>query len=410
MLIIDVLYNLAVLIAICVVSGFIDNRFSRSTLRGKLLQGLLFGLAAAVGMIFPYAAIGDAIFDARTVVISTGTLFFGPLAGVIAMGFAIIARVYIGGAATLAGIVVISLSFAISYGFYVYQNKRRAKYSVSFLFLMGLLVHLAMLAVLYTMLSEEAFTGFFGSFASTVIVFYPLATILIGKVLNDHFTSKGLIDQLKLSEEILSVSLSEKKVLLSEIHHRVKNNLAIISSLLSLESDTFSNPETRTALEETESRIRSMALIHELIYSNENYNSIDFSMFLHKLDNVITSVFSEPGKTIETEIHSENIYLDLNTSIPCALIVNELFTNAYKHAFKNRTSGKISIHFSEKDGMLEFIMQDNGVGMDNPEKLLQSSSFGITIINGLVEQLQGTIQVSGGKEGLKSHIRFPKKD
>lgn len=198
--------------------------------------------------------------------------------------------------------------------------------------------------------------------------------------------------------------------MLSEIHHRVKNNLAIISSLLSLESDTLSNPETRKALEETESRIRSMALIHELIYSNENYNSIQFPLYLHKLDHVITSVFSDPNKSIETDIHSENIFLDLNTSIPCALIVNELFTNAYKHAFINRTSGKIYIHFYEKDGILELIMEDNGVGMESPQKLLESSSFGITIINGLIEQLKGTIQISNGKEGLKSHIRFPKKD
>lgn len=404
---IDLLYNLGILVSICVVSGFIDHRFSKETLSGSVLQGLLFGFAAAIGMIFPYSVIDGAIFDARSVVISIGTLFFGPMSGIITVVIAILARVYVGGGAVEAGIVVILASFAVGYIFHHHLNKTGKRHTFITLYIFGLLVHIVMIVILALLLPDDVRKTFMAQFGFTVLVFYPIATVLIGKVLNDHFHGIELVESLRNNETKLSISLREKQVLLAEIHHRVKNNLAIISSLISLQAESINDDNTRGLFIETEGRIRSMSLIHELVYQNETFESVDILRYLERFNEVLSGIFDNENLQIEVRIEAANIFLDLNKAIPCALIINELLTNAYKHAFKGMQTGEVTVRFTEKQANYVLTVSDNGTGFPQGFNPAMATSFGFTIIHGLVEQLQGRIAFSKDV-GTVCTVIFPK--
>lgn len=404
---IDLLYNLGILISICVVSGFIEDRFSKETTGGAVLQGLLFGVAAAIGMIFPYSVIGEAIFDARTVVISIGTLFFGPVSGMIAVIIAVLARIYLGGASVVAGLLVILASFSIGYAFHIYLKKSGVKFTSLVLYSFGLVVHVAMIIILLLLLPPQIRTVFMAQFGFTVLIFYPIATVLIGKVLNDHFLGKELIASLLENENKLSKNLNEKQILLAEIHHRVKNNLAIISSLISLQSETIKDESSKLVFVETESRIRSMSLIHELVYQNESLETIDVYCYLERFNKILAGIYSTENLNVRVKIEATNIYLDLNKAIPCALIINELLTNAYKHAFNGMQIGDVTIRFTEKQASYVLTVSDNGTGFPEGFIPAEASSFGFTIIHGLVQQLQGKIAFSC-ENGAECRVIFPK--
>ncbi|MCC5925786.1 MAG: ATP-binding protein [Bacteroidetes bacterium] len=407
---IDLLYNLAILVAICVVSGFIDTRYSKETWAGYILQGFLFGFAAAIGMIFPYSVIGEAIFDARTVVISVVTLFFGPVAGLITVAISILARVYVGGEAMIPGIVVISSSFLIGYVFYtLHKSSTTYNYSIGLLYSMGISVHIVMLILLAILLPDYAREPFLRQFGITVIVFYPLATILIGKVLNDHFLGKKLINDLQNSKAQLNTSLKEKKILLAEIHHRVKNNLAIVSSLISLQSDLIRDQEAKNLLTETEGRIRSMSLIHELVYKNDSYEVVEIDSYLKAFQSILADMYSDKQHAINITNEAYNIYLNLNKAIPCALILNELLTNAYKHAFNGVERGEIIVRFTEKRENYVLTVSDNGVGLPDDFNPADATSFGFTIVYGLTQQLNGKVKFSNADDTTFTVI-FPKAD
>lgn len=403
---IDLLYNLSLLVAICVVSGFIDDRFNRNTQSGVVLQGLLFGMAAAIGMLFPYVVIGDAIFDARTVVISVGTVFFGPVAGAITVAMSILARIYIGGSAAGAGIIVILASYGVAYAFYRFTPET-VRFTAKRLYLTGLAVHTVMLFILAVWLPTEARQPFLENFAFTVIIVYPLATMVIGKVLHDHFYSKKLIEDLRESQQALNTSLNEKKVLLAEIHHRVKNNLAIISSLISMQSELFTDDEARMLLQETEGRIRSMSLIHELVYQNESYEFVEMNRYLREFEQVVHTMYGQEHQQVNIVISADNVFLNLNRAIPCALIINELITNAYKHAFTGRASGEISVRFTEKKENYVLVVNDNGLGLPDNFNPADATSFGFTIVYGLAQQLQGRV-LYHSEEGTSFTVMFPK--
>jgi len=405
--VIGLLYNLGILISISTISGFIDHRFDKSTPLGLTLQGLLFGMSAAVGMIFPYSVLDGAIFDARSVVISVSALFFGPVAGLISTVIAVTARMYVGGSSTEVGIAVILLSFVIGHIFYWNRSKTGGHHTFVSLYVMGVLVHLAMMLIFYLFLNPDTRDAFMRQFAVTVLIFYPIATVIIGKVINDHLSSKSMIVRLTENEDKLNKNLREKKVLLAEIHHRVKNNLAIISSLLSLQSDSFDDDRTRFLFNETEGRVRSMSLIHELVYQNESFDSVDFGAFLRRFEQVAAGIFSDMSMNVEVKIEANTIRLDLNKSVPCALIVNELITNAYKHAFPGQTEGLMHIQFTETDNEYTLVVSDNGCGMPDGFKPSESTSFGYTIIFGLVDQLQGSITFEN-VGGTRVTVVFPK--
>lgn len=191
MIIIELIFNLALLVSVSVLSGFIDLRWKRESTPGVVSQGLLFGLVALLGMLNPFVLAPGLIFDGRSVVLSLCGLYFGPVSGVIAATIALVYRIYIGGPGVYMGVSVIISATLIGILFYQYNKPNRLKYSVLYLYGIGLLVHTVMLLLIFAIPSPMRMNAFKTLFFSIMGV-YPLATVLIGKILKDHAESTGL--------------------------------------------------------------------------------------------------------------------------------------------------------------------------------------------------------------------------
>ena len=188
-------------------------------------------------------------------------------------------------------------------------------------------------------------------------------------------------------------SLREKELLLREIHHRVKNNLQIISSLLSLQAHNMHDRTCRALLGESQNRIRSMALIHEQLYRSGDFSAIDFSSYASELIRNLRKSYST-DKNIEFSLEIDKINLNLETAIPLGLILSELITNSLKHAFKGMDGGLITVRFTREDLYYVLEVVDNGTGF-REEGLRNSDSLGFKLVEILTDQLDGTLKVSG---------------
>ncbi|MDG5766305.1 LytS/YhcK type 5TM receptor domain-containing protein [Balneolales bacterium ANBcel1] len=524
MIIPEIIYNLSLLVALCVFSGFLDDRFDSQTRQGALLQGLLFGVIAIVAMAFPYTFQEGIFFDGRTIVVSLGTLFFGPLAGLITALSAGVFRFSLGGAGLTMGLLTIISAYLIGWAFHTYRRRRDSReLKKRELFLFGVMVHVVMLLTSFG-LPGEIRSEVITNVILTIMVVYPIITMLIGRILQDQQQQKkqlhdlaaseerfrllvestddviftmdtemrhtgvfgswveksgmtpedflgktasdvlgpdtaqyhekkyrlalkgevieyewfvpvgkekaffqtrlspirksggeiiGLvgvgrnITELKRTQKELARSLREKTVLLSEIHHRVKNNMAIVSSLLTLQSDRQSDPELVEVLVDTEARVRSMALLHEIVYEQDNYAEIDMSELLQRLLQQLSRSYVTGRQSIRLDLDAEPILLDMTRSIPFTLLVNELVTNAFKHAFAGRDEGVISVCFHRVGDEYRLEVRDDGHGVANLAALRDPSSFGYTIIHGLARQLRGSIafRSDGGGRDVEDHSR-----
>jgi len=257
--------------------------------------------------------------------------------------------------------------------------------------------------VLLPLQHEDAGLGFVGFDAVRKVRLFAETEVDLLKVAAE-IISNALIRQQKA--RIIQKSLDEKNILLAEIHHRVKNNLAIISSLLTLQSDFFSTEEeTRTILVDMQHRIKSMALVHELVYEHDNPARINFGKLLKKLVSGFAKVYND--KVIDVAIRADDILLDLNQTIPFSLLANELLVNACKHAFKDRKHGLIDVIFEKNAEQMRFVVKDNGVGVTDIDMLENPRTLGYTIIRTLVTQLEGELDIRSTSEGFIAEGRFP---
>ncbi len=234
----------------------------------------------------------------------------------------------------------------------------------------------------------------------------------LGKQKNNTARKKAQIPSFlerKKIEEDVKNSLKEKEILLKEIHHRVKNNLQIISSLLNLQALSFEDKNSREKFKESINRIKSMAIIHEMLYRSGNLSVVKIKDYFESLISFITGAYTVSTKiTTELIVNSKSEVLDIDKAIPCGLILNEMISNSLKYAFKDRKSGKISIRFNEfpkKEKKFELIVEDDGVGISKNFDFLNVESFGMQIINSLVSQLDGSIALDN-KGGTKFSIQF----
>lgn len=205
------------------------------------------------------------------------------------------------------------------------------------------------------------------------------------------------ITERKRADEQLKASLREKEVLLREIHHRVKNNMQVISSLLSLESARVGDPTTRQHFLDSMNRIHSMALVHEKLYRSGNLATIDFGEYLTSVTDQLMRLSHTPGVTCT--VRAEKLSLSVDTAIPCGLIVNELVTNALKHAFGGRDTGKISVTLTKADDTSATLtVRDDGVGFPDGLDFRTAQTMGLSLVVSLTHQIGGTVdlQRSGG--------------
>ncbi len=203
----------------------------------------------------------------------------------------------------------------------------------------------------------------------------------------------------------LEASLKEKEVLLKEIHHRVKNNLQVITSLLSLQSDTVKNESVREMFEDACNRVRSIGDIHELLYRSPDLASIDFGTYLDRLASYLVSFYEVDRNRIHLSI-SAHVDLPLSEAIPCGLIVNELLTNSLKHAFERRQSGNIRISLGCEAGQCALEVTDDGIGMPDGFSLEGATSLGLKLVSVLARQLRGEVHLQS-TQGTGVTVAFP---
>jgi len=198
--------------------------------------------------------------------------------------------------------------------------------------------------------------------------------------------------------EVISKALSEKDLLLREIHHRVKNNLQLVSSLLTLQGRSIDDEMAQQAIQAGQSRVRSMALIHQDLYNKENLTDIGVKEYVEKLTSELFSTYRVDDSQVKLQMDVDDMDLDVDTLVPLGLILNELITNCLKYAFADSEGGVLSVSLTLENDMLLLRVKDNGVGYDPSS--LREDSFGSTLVNALVEQLEGELRIEhqGGTE------------
>ncbi len=213
------------------------------------------------------------------------------------------------------------------------------------------------------------------------------------------------ISERKTAENDLKKSLKEKEILLKEIHHRVKNNLQIISSLLDLQEDYVKeDTEAVNVLKESQNRVLSMAMLHEMLYQSKDLNHINFSDYTWNLVSNLLDSYVKPN--IQTVINVEEMFLNIETSIPLGLIISELVSNSLKYAFPHSDNGKISIDLHPQKNGYELIISDNGIGIPETINFKNNTlTLGLRLVNNLVDQLDGTIDLNR-THGTKYTIKF----
>jgi PAS domain S-box-containing protein len=212
----------------------------------------------------------------------------------------------------------------------------------------------------------------------------------------------------KLSEENLKSSLQEKEVLLKEVHHRVKNNMQVISSILSLQSSYIQEPKTLNILRESQNRIKSMAFIHERLYRTKDFSKINFSDYIENLSTSLINTYEAGNVKVNVSFDLDEVFLNLDSAIPCGLILNELISNSLKYAFKGRKRGNITVKLKEEENKtVKFSVQDDGVGIDKEFNISKTETLGLQLVHTLTEQLEGKLKLTLNK-GSRFDITFSK--
>ncbi len=216
----------------------------------------------------------------------------------------------------------------------------------------------------------------------------------------------GIIEHMR-SEEIIKTSLKEKVVLLREIHHRVKNNLQIISSLLGLQSKKITDEAAFNMFLDTQSRVKSMALIHENLYQSNDLAGLRFDRYIKELAGDLFATYKLPATTIKFDAQMEQISLDIDTAISCSLAICEIISNALKYAFSQTKNGVISVHLKQMaQDEFSLIIKDNGVGLPDDFDIKKTKSLGLQLVNDLiVRKLKGALDIDG-KDGTTFNMTF----
>jgi PAS domain S-box-containing protein len=216
------------------------------------------------------------------------------------------------------------------------------------------------------------------------------------------------ITERRRAEEIIQASLREKEALLKEIHHRVKNNLQVTSSLLRLQAAAVDDPQAREMFEETESRIRSMALVHEKLYQSTNLSRIDFADYVRSLGELLFQSSAINRANVTLHVSGRDTFLSIDIAVPCGLIVNELLSNSLKHAFPDDRSGAIHVHLDERvDGRISVEIRDDGIGLPADFDVNRTGTLGLQLVHGLVQQIDGNIAIERAPHGAGFTIDFP---
>jgi len=240
-----------------------------------------------------------------------------------------------------------------------------------------------------------------------IIALSFISIVLIGLsvyIIKINSKTKIFNQELVIQKKIIETKNSENENLLAEIHHRVKNNLQVISSLLSLQGKSIGDSSAKIAIEEGKQRVKSMELVHKMLYEKNNFSSINMHDYIYKLSMHLREVFAVSEEKFELKLHDIKVKLDIETAVPIALMINELMINSFKYAYPVTDKLLIEISLFEKQNELCLTFKDNGQ-CDDESKITNSSSFGVKLIQLLVKQLNGTMSIEI-KNGLNYEFIF----
>jgi len=248
-------------------------------------------------------------------------------------------------------------------------------------------------------------------FSAAVKIFTALASLMTAVVLPLNVpTILTLVQRAKASEQVtttLRASEERKEALLREVHHRVKNNLAVICSLFYLQSTHTRDEETVEIFRDMENRVHSMALVHESLYGSENLARIDFAEYALALAKDILSSHESPGAPVQLKSDLEPVIISADLAVPCALILNELIANAFKHGFPGGMGGEIRLTLRNgTDGKCSLIVEDSGVGISADLNVDQNKSLGLRLVRSLTQQIRGSFDLVRIDAGTSARLQF----
>ncbi|GEM_PF-1352776 len=210
----------------------------------------------------------------------------------------------------------------------------------------------------------------------------------------------------KVAEEQVRASLAEKETLLKEVHHRVKNNLQVISSLLDLQAETVKDQEALRVFRETQNRVRSMSLVHERLYRSADLANIEFDEFVGTLVNNLTRSYGASAEVVAVSVNVGAVLVPVDKAVPFGLIINELVSNAFKHAFPGGRRGTLEIGFRLENGRFSLTVRDDGVGIPSTFDVSRATTLGLQLVNALTAQCRGTLEVHSNG-GTEFRLTFP---
>jgi two-component sensor histidine kinase len=239
---------------------------------------------------------------------------------------------------------------------------------------------------------------------------FALLSVLFAVYLLGGIFGKDLMyvhHQLYKSKREMQAKSEEKDTLLKEVHHRVKNNLQTVSSLLSLQSRTIEDPRTKSILKSSQNRVISMAMVHEMLYMREDLSKIQYKTYVRELSEYLVKSLKGANNKVSLNIDIPDIELSIDTAIPLGLLINEAITNSLKYGIKDDHEGEIYISIEKEDEHCYVLhIGDNGAGYSDTLSLKNSRSLGLKLIHNLARQLKGTITRDPSKKGTNYIVKF----